>query len=91
MPESTKELLTVVDKVLLRCWVLGFALLFISVTASLLMRDTIHELHGQMFGLSPGDMDVIWYCWIGLLKICIFTFFLIPWLSIKWVVGKSAS
>ena len=85
MTDSTRDLLETIATVLLRCWILGFALLFISLGAILLMGETIHNLHGSMFGLSAHELDVIFYCWMGLLKIVVLTIFFIPWLSIKMV------
>jgi hypothetical protein len=64
-------------------------MLFISLGAILLMGETIHNLHGSMFGLSAHELDVIFYCWIGLLKIAVLTIFLIPWFSIKLVLRSA--
>ena len=41
-----------------------------------------------MFGLSKEMLDVIHYCGMGLLKLFVFTFFLFPWLAIRWVLRK---
>ena len=41
-----------------------------------------------MFGLSKETLDVIHYCGMGLLKLFVFTFFLFPWLAIRWVLRK---
>ena len=85
MMESHKQVLETINRILLRCWILGFVLLFISLGATL-MGETIHSLHGSMFGLSVHELDVIFYCWMGLLKIVVLSFFFIPWLSIKMVL-----
>ena len=55
-----------------------------------MMGDTLHDMHGSMFGLSAHELDVIFYCWMGLLKIAVLTFFFIPWLSIKMVLKQLA-
>jgi hypothetical protein len=89
MTDSNRDTLNTLAKVLLRCWILGFVLLFISLGAILLMGETIHNLHGSMFGLSAHELDVIFYCWMGLLKIEVLTFFFIPWLSIKMVLRSA--
>jgi len=89
MNDSTRDTLDILAKVLLRCWILGFVLLFIFFGMTLLMGETIHKLHGSMFGLSAHEIDVIFYCWMGLLKIVVLTFFFIPWLSIKMVLRSA--
>ncbi len=91
MTASTRDVLDTLAKVLLRCWMLGFVLLFISLGAILLMGETIHNLHGSMFGLSAHELDVIYYCWMGLLKIVVLTCFFIPWLSIKMMLRSVES
>ena len=86
MTDSTRDTLDTLAKMLLKCWIMGFVLLFISLGAILLIGETIDNLHGSMFGLSARKLDVIFYCWMGLLKIAVLTFFFIPWLSIKMVL-----
>jgi hypothetical protein len=84
--DQTKDLLNAIASVLLRCWIFGFILLFIWLGAILLMGEFIQELHGPMFGLSSHELDLILYCGMGLLKLCVLTFFFIPWLSIRLVL-----
>ena len=62
------------------------------VTSLLLQaRDVIHDLHGKMFGLSEHELDLIHYCGIAFVKLCVFLFFLFPWLAIKLVTNKAAA
>lgn len=89
MTDSTRDTLDTLAKVLLRCWIMGFVFLFISLGVILLMSETIYNLHGSMFGLSAHELDVIFYCWMGLLKIAVLTIFFIPWLSIKMVLRSA--
>ena len=89
MSDSTKELLETTKDVLLRCWIFGFVLLFIWLGATLLMGNLIHDLHGSMFGLTKHELDLIFYCLTGILKLIVIACFFIPWLSIKLVLKKS--
>jgi hypothetical protein len=93
MPEPTRinEFFGTLAKVLLRCWVLGFVLLFISVGVVLLAGDSVHRLHGEMFGLSKHELELVLYCGIAILKLLILVFFFIPWLAIRLVLrsGKT--
>lgn len=91
MPDSINEILDAIAKVLFRCWILGFALLFIWLAAVLLLGETIHTLHGPMFGLSDHELNVIFYCGMGFLKLNVLTFFFLPWCAIKSVARKSRS
>ena len=89
MSDSTKELLETTKDVLLRCWMFGFVLLVISLGATLLTGNLIHDLHGSMFGLTNHELDLIFYCLMGILKLIVIACFFIPWLSIKLVLKQS--
>ena len=89
MSDSTKELLETTKDVLLRCWTFGFVLLFISLGATLLTGNLVHDLHGSIFGLTKHELDLIFYCLMGILKLIVIACFFIPWLSIKLVLKKS--
>ena len=89
MSDSTRETLVLLNRILLRCWTLGFAVVFIWLGAILLMGNVIHDLHGPMFGLTNHELDVIFYCGLGLWKLAVLACFFIPWLSIKLVLKKS--
>ncbi len=89
MTDPTRELLNTLASILLRCWILGFILLLIWFAATQLMGELIFNLHGPLFGLSKHELSLVFYCGMGLLKLCVLTFFLIPWVSIKLVQRKS--
>ena len=89
MSDSTRELLETTKDVLLRCWMFGFVLLVISLGATLLTGNLVHDLHGSIFGLTKHELDLIFYCLMGILKLIVIACFFIPWLSIKLVLKKS--
>lgn len=91
MTESMRDHLATMEKLLLRCWLFGFVLLFIWLGAILLMGNLIHDLHGPMFGLTKHELDLIFYCGMGILKLIVLACFFIPWLSIKFVLKKPGS
>ena len=89
MISQTNDVLDVIANVLLRCWLIGFFLLFIWMGADLFMGEWIFALHADWFGLSKHELQLIFYCGMGLLKICVLTLFFIPWLAIKLVPRTS--
>ncbi len=91
MSETTREVFDTLAKVLLRCWIFGFVLQLVTVAAVLLMGETLHNMHGAMFGLSNHDSDMITVGYLSLLKLCVAVFFFIPWLSIWLVLKKTDS
>ncbi|TWU44135.1 hypothetical protein Q31b_16710 [Novipirellula aureliae] len=88
MTDQTKDLLTTLSSILLRCWILGLVLLFVGFGTTQLMGEFMFKLHGPITGLSKHELELIFYCGMGLLKLGIFIFFLIPWISIKLVLRK---
>lgn len=89
MTDSTRDLLDNLAKVLIRCWLLGSFLLLFSFVVFMLTREIIHDLHGQWFGLTPHELDLIMYCGMGFHKLVINSFFLFPWLAIRWVLWNN--
>lgn len=75
-----------IAKVLLRCWIFGFVLLFIWLGAIFSLSNTIHRLHGGMFGLAPHELDLMFYGGMGLLKLVVLVLFFVPWLAIRIVL-----
>jgi len=91
MLDSTRDFFETLAKVLLRCWIFGFALLLFAFVAILLAGGIIDDIHGRMFGLSPHEVDLIFYCWLGALKLLVLVLFFMPWLAIRWVLRKSGN
>lgn len=83
MTDSTQDFFDTLAKVLLRCWIFGFALLLFSLVMILVAGGIIDSIHGRMFGLSPHELDLIFYCWLGALKLLVLVLFFMPWLAIR--------
>ncbi len=88
MTDATRDFLDTLDKILLRCWIISFVLAMFSFVVFMLTGDMIDEIHGKMFELSAHELDLIIYCGLGLFKLFVLIFFLIPWMAIKLVLRK---
>jgi hypothetical protein len=88
MLDSTRDLFITLSRALLRCWLCGFFLLLIWFGLYMAAGEVIHRLHGGMFGLSNHEMDVIFYCGMGLFKLLLILFFVFPWLALRMVLRK---
>jgi hypothetical protein len=88
MLDSTRDFFDTLAKILLRCWILGFALLLFTFIVILLAGGIIDDIHGRMFGVTPHELDLILYCWLGALKLLVLVLFLMPWVAIKLVLRK---
>jgi hypothetical protein len=87
MTDSTHNFFDTLAKILLRCWIFGFVLLFIWLGA--FMSGAVYKLHGPLMGLSNHDLNVIHYCGMAFLKLLVIVFFFMPWLSIRLVLRKA--
>ena len=76
MSDHITEWLEVAAKILLRCWIFGFVLLFIWLGA--FMSGAVHNLHGPLMDLSKHDLNVIHYCGMAFDKLCVILFFFFP-------------
>lgn len=88
MTDSTRNFLDILARVLIRCWFLGTLLLLFSFAVFMLAGTIIDDLHGRWFGVTPHELDLIIYCGLGLQKLVVNSFFLLPWLAIRWVLSK---
>ncbi len=85
---QTTDFFDTLAKVLLRCTVLGFLLLLFWFGAVMLAGDLVYSVHGSLFDLSYHELEVIHYCGMGLTKLVVGCFFLIPWVAIRLVLRK---
>ena len=90
MTDSTRDFFDTLAKVLLRCWIISFALGLFSFVVFMLTGEIIDEIHGKMFGLSAHELDLIIYCGLWLFKLFVFIFFLFPWIAIRLVLRKAS-
>ncbi|MHB0961085.1 MAG: DUF6868 family protein [Pirellulaceae bacterium] len=84
------ELLDIVAKVLLRCFVFGFLFLLLWFVAYLSAGDLICR-QGAWFDLTPHEIKVIHYCGMGLVKGCVLLFFLFPYIAIRLVLRNRST
>ena len=89
MTDSTRDFFDTLAKVLIRCWFYGTLLLLFSFVAFMFTGEIIDDIHGEMFGLTPHELDLIIFCGLGLHKLVLNLFFLFPWIAIRLVLRKA--
>jgi len=87
MSTQITEWLEVIAKILLRCWLFGFVLLFVWFGAFL--SGVVYELHAPLMDLSNHDLNVIHYSGMAFLKLVVICFFFFPWLAIRLLLRKA--
>lgn len=86
MSETVGELFDMLATVLLYCWVFSILLLWFWFGVYKWAGGFVHRLHGRMFGLSPHELDVMFYCGMGLFKLGVILLFFLPWLAIRLIL-----
>jgi ABC-type sulfate transport system permease subunit len=77
-----------VERVLVRCVILGVAVLVIWFGFFLVADGLIYGIHGHFFGeITKRQFQVIHYSGMGLMKLFVAVFFFFPYVAIRWA-GK---
>ena len=75
-------------RVLLKCIFLGFGLLLIWFIFILVGGNVIFEIHSKIFDITRHDFDLMNYWGMGLTKIFILVFFVIPFIAIRLTLDR---
>lgn len=64
---------------------LNILILVLSVGMVVLLRNTICRLHGALFGLKEEMVGVVLYGFLGVYKLLILVFNLVPYIALRWL------
>jgi hypothetical protein len=82
-----KNRLEITAKILLRCFILNFALIlfwfFFFLTGS---GRWGYKFHSKIFDITSHEFALINYCGIAFVKLCNIIFFLFPYVAIRMVL-----
>ncbi len=82
--KNANELFDTLARILLRCFVLGYAVVLLWFVLYLIAGGMIYGV-ARWFHLEPHDVDLMNYCGIALVKTLVILFFLIPYIAIRLV------
>ncbi len=83
------ELLDTAAKILIRCFFLGIVILLYWGGIIIFAGDFVFSVHSVIFPISSQQFYAINYAGIAFTKVCVFLFFLLPYIAIKLLRGKS--
>jgi hypothetical protein len=86
--KTVNELFDTLARVLLRCFVLGYALLLLWVVLYVVAGDVMNGAFGTLFGLTPQEANRVHYYGIAFVKCVVLLFFLFPYVAIRLVLSK---
>ena len=64
------------------CTILNFALLLLSSLMCICAGNWAYQIHSKWFSISRETFNVAIYSFLGLYKICIFVFSLVPYVAL---------
>ncbi len=85
---SPEELLDILAKVLIRCFSLGVVVLLFWGGMIVFAGDLVYNVHSSLFPMSSQQFYSIHYVGLLFVKVCVFLFFLLPYISIRLVQRK---
>lgn len=88
MTDSTQSSLKILSCILLRCWIVGSVLLVISSATLMLCFEPITGLYSSWFDVDRDALKIIFLCALGLHKLFVNLLFLVPWIAIRWKLGR---
>ena len=68
------------------CSILGIALLMLSAGIYLWAKDSVYKIHSQWIDISRENFNLVFYCFLGLFKVVVWVFAIIPYLALV-IVG----
>jgi hypothetical protein len=70
------------------CTIINVAVFIFSTIMIIAVPDFIYNAHGQMFNMPREAFDVVIYSFLGLYKIVILVFNLVPYVALRIVERK---
>jgi len=80
--------LQTVATILIRSFLFGLAFLVLWFILYLIVPGRMFQINLKWFNISQPDFELINYCGMGVLKMGILLFFLLPYLAIRSMLGK---
>ena len=62
--------------------IINICLFIISSLLTMALKKTVCKMHGKLFGIDEGKVSVVLYCYLGVYRIFILIFNIVPYLSL---------
>ncbi len=70
--------------------IINVGLFVVNAVLILLMRKIICRMHGRMFGISEENISIVLYSWLGLYKVVILVFSIVPFVVLI-IMGQQST
>jgi hypothetical protein len=62
--------------------IINIGILIFSAILIMSLRKFVCKMHGKMFGISEENVSIIMYCYLGVFKIFVITFNIVPYIAL---------
>jgi len=66
--------------------VLNLGILLLWLTFFITLHNWVYAIHHRFFNITPNQFDAIHYSCMGLLKLITLLFFLIPYITLRFII-----
>jgi hypothetical protein len=68
------------------CTVFNVGLLLLSFAILTMAKEWAYKIHSRWFNISKENFDMALYCFLGLYKLLVWFFCIIPWIALS-IIG----
>ena len=62
--------------------IINIAIFMSSAILSMILRETVCKMHGRLFGIDEGQVSIVLYGYVGVLRIFVIVFSIVPYVSL---------
>ena len=62
------------------CSIINFTLMMLIFILIIAAADWAHKIHSRWFNISKPSFDLILYCFLGIYKLLVIIFCIVPWI-----------
>ena len=74
------------EQFLFWCMIINLVLMTISLVLVTAMRPMVLRIHTKMFSVPEDYVDKAIYVFVGVYKLLVFVFIIVPWIVLKFIV-----
>ena len=75
------------EQFLFWCMIINLLLMTVSLVLVTAMRPMVVKIHSKMFSVPEDYVDKAIYAFLGVYKLLVFVFVIVPWIVVKFIVG----
>lgn len=62
--------------------IINIVIFMSSALLGMVLRETVCKMHGKLFGIDEGKVSIVLYGYLGVLRIFVIVFSLVPYVSL---------